>query len=430
MHKKSRVKSDNDLISVSLKEEFVMVQLTHRKLLINLKEIVVWLFALYGIRAVWLAFNSMEYSPTFYLLNLLIGYLCIPAGFLILIKDQKCKANTKDVLLLFIPLTYWLLFVFNTYGGWELGNGIVTLIQISIFLLLNNKIKVAIFDRFYKIIQMCNIISIFVWICYQVRIPIGFQTVNFYYGSFAAYNKWFIFAMYHNNSSVTTLTDRLCGIFNEPGALGTICALLFIATFQYSKNWEKALLLITGGLTYSAAFFVLVFGYLVIYLFQKNVKYAVIAVIIGLLFLLIPKIDFGNDALNLLASRLEITDSGFAGDNRIDAGYKAGYEAMKDTNDIYFGYGKDFEFAGNTSSYVKYIVQFGYIGFGLMMVQWVIATMMRVKTREQLIYILLFFISLYQRPAPITSILGFLLVFGGLAWMQQKERILIRIKNE
>ena len=407
-----------------------MEQISHSKISINLKEIVVWLFALFGVRSVWLAFNSMEYSPLYYILNLMIGYLCIPAGLFLLVKVQKCKVAKKDFLLIAIPLTYWIMCVLNTYGGWKLGNGIVTLVQISIFLLLDSRIKIAIFDRFYKIIQACNAISIFVWICYQLRIPIGFQTVNFYYGEFASYNKWIIFAMYHNNSSFTTLTDRLCGIFNEPGALGTICAFLFIATFKYSKRWEKILLLVTGGLTYSAAFFVLVFGYLVMYLFQKNVKYAVIAVMIGLLFLQIPKIDFGNDALNLLASRLEITDSGFAGDNRIDARYKAGYEAMKDTDEIYFGYGKDFTFGDSTSSYVKYIVQFGFIGFGIMMLQWGIAAMSRVKSREQFIYILFFFISLYQRPAPITSILGFILIFGGLAWMQQKADTNKNFENE
>lgn len=398
-----------------------MVQINQDKISISIREITAWLYALYAVRAVWLAFNSMEYSHVFYLLNQMIGYLCIPAGLLLIAKGKKNKVDKNDFALLLIPFTYWLMCVFNTYGGWKIGNGVVTLIQISIFLFLGKDEKISIFDKFYKTIQVCNVISVSVWICYQLKIPIGIQTVKFYYGGFASYKKWFIFALYHHNNSLTTLTDRLCGIFNEPGALGTICALLFIATFKYSKKWEKVILLITGTLTYSAAFFVLIFGYLIVYLLQKDIRYAVIAIAIGVFFLQIPKIDFGNEALNTLASRLEITDSGFAGDNRLADSYKAGYEAMKHTNKIYFGYGKDFSFSGNSSSYVKYIVQFGYIGFGLMVLQWIIASLQRTKNREQLIYILFFMISLYQRPAPVTSILGFVLVFGGLAWMQQKE---------
>ena len=77
--------------------------------------------------------------------------------------------------------------------------------------------------------------------------------------------------------------------------------------------------------------------------------------------------------------------------------------------------------AGGTLSYITYIVQFGYIGFGLMVLQWLAASLWNAKNKEQRIYILFFAISLYQRPAPIVSILGYILIFGGLAWMQQKQ---------
>lgn len=398
-----------------------MEQIKPRNFVIRMRNITAWLYALYGIRAVWLAFNSMEYSPMFYLLNQLIGYLCIPAGLFLLLKESEHKVDRSNFALFIIPFTYWIMCVYNTYGGWKIGNGVVTLVQISLFLFLDDDIKAAVFDKFYKVIQGSNVLSLFFWLCYQLKLPIGIQTVKFYYGGFASYKKWFIFAIYHHNSSLTTLSDRLCGIFNEPGALGTICALLFIATFRHTKKWEKALLLVTGLLTYSAAFFILIFGYLIVYLLQKDIRYALVAIAVGVLFLQIPNIDFGNEALNNLASRLEITDSGFAGDNRLDDSYKAGYEAMKETNKIYFGYGKDFTFSGNSSSYVKYIVQFGYIGFGIMILQWAWASCTRVKNKEQLIYVLFFFISLYQRPAPITSILGFVLIFGGIAWMKERE---------
>lgn len=398
-----------------------MVQIKDNKIKISIREITVWLYALYGIRAVWLAFSSMEYSPAFYLLNQIIGYLCIPAGAFLLATEGKYKVEGNNFKLLVIPVTYWIICVLNTYGGWKIGNGIVTLVQIVIFLFLDKNIKSAVFDRFYKIIQTCNVVSLFVWGCYQLNLPIGIQTVKFYYGGFAVYKKWIIFAIYHHNGSLTTLTDRLCGIFNEPGALGTICALMFIATFRHSKKWEKVLLLLTGLFTYSAAFFILIFGYLVIYLLQKDIRYVAIAIIIGAFFLKIPEIDFGNEALNRVAARMELTDSGFAGDNRLDESYKIGYEAMKKTSKIYWGYGKGFSFKGNSSSYVNYIVQFGYIGFGIMILQWIVASLHRVMNREQLIYVLFFFISLYQRPAPITSILGYILIFAGLAWMQQKE---------
>ena len=405
-------------------EGVIAVELiTEKRISINLRKLIAWLYALYGVRSVWLAFNSMDYSPVFYLLNQVIGYLCIPIGIFYLFIENNFKVKQKNLVLVSIPFTYWLMCVFHTYGGWELGNGVVTLIQITLFLLLDNKIKASIFEKFYKTIQLTNIISIVVWMCYQFKIPIGIETVKFYYGGFAVYEKWFIFAIYHHNSTWSTLADRLCGIFNEPGALGTICALLFIATFNSSKKWEKLLLLTTGCLTYSVAFFVLIFGYIILCFLKKGVKYSLITAIVCALFLQIPNMNFENPALNTLASRLKITETGFAGDNRLDDNYKAGYESMKETNDIYFGYGKDFSFSGNSSSYIKYIVQFGYIGFGIMILEWIIAAYFNIKNKDQLTYILFFFASLYQRPAPIISILGSILVFGGVAWMEYKNNI-------
>ena len=388
---------------------------------IGIKEITIWLYALYGIRAIWLAFNSMKYSPIFYFANKLIGYMCIPAGLFLLIIQSKHKVKQENFIIILLPATYWIICVLNTYGGWKIGNGLVTLIQISIFLLFNKDIKAGVFDKFYKIFQICNIISLFVWGCYQLKIPIGIQTVEFYRGDFAVYKKWLIFALYHENSYSTILMDRLCGIFNEPGALGTICALLFIATFKYTKKREKALLLVTGALTYSVAFFALVVGYLVIYLFLKDIHSIIVAIAIIILFLQIPNINFGNEALNRLAARLKISTSGFAGDNRLTDSYSANYEAMKQTNRIFWGYGKGFSFSEGTLSYVTYIVQFGYIGFVLMIFQWLVASFSKVRNKAQLLYILFFFISLYQRPNPILSILGYILVFGGLAWMQSAQ---------
>ena len=262
-----------------------------------------------------------------------------------------------------------------------------------------------------------------VWVCYQIHIPIGFKTVDYYFGDWAVYKKWLIFALYHQNSYSSILLDRLCGIFNEPGALGTICALLFIITFEKTKLWEKILLLLTGLLTYSVAFFVLTFGFLIVYLCVKDSRYIVLAIGLVILFLKIPTIDWKNDALNGLASRLIISGNGLSGNNRLTDSYKASYEAMKKTSYILCGYGKGFDFSEGSLSYVKYIVQFGYIGFGIMMIQWLGMTVVNIKSKMQYVYVLFFFASLYQRPAPIISILGYVLVFGGLSWMQREEQI-------
>ena len=384
---------------------------------VNVETFAAWAFALAAVRGVWLAFDSSTYSALFALISKATELMALALGMGVIILTPKWQIEKKGIALCLLPLTYFIMCMLHTYGGWPVGNGVFSLLLCMIYMLQPSVLKGKVFHYFYIAIQVLNILSIMIWMLYQLGVDALFETVPYYLGGWATYKKLFIFAIYHPSESVVRISDRLCGVFNEPGALGTICALVFIASFKYTKWWEKGLLLITGMLTYSAAFFILVFGFVLVYFVQKDIRSLPIAVLIALFFLQIPYIDWGVDALNEVAARLEITGEGFAGDNRVSAEFQARYDEMKLTSKIYWGYGKNYSFAEATSSYIKLIVQFGYLGFGILSIGWLLCAIGLAKNSEHWIYFTFFCVSLYQRPTPMIALVGYVLVISGFEWI-------------
>ncbi|RGS67088.1 hypothetical protein DWX77_16760 [Blautia obeum] len=115
---------------------------------------------------------------------------------------------------------------------------------------------------------------------------------------------------------INSTSTRVCGIFNEPGWLGTTIALIICyEKFDYKKmsNW---ILLVAGILTYSLAFFLIIVAGFVIRNIKEYKKWIpIIAVIIIIMFVL-PNINTNNTQINLLLSRFKVSSEGLAGNNR------------------------------------------------------------------------------------------------------------------
>lgn len=398
-----------------------------RGIKLNIEIVVILIYALFATHGIMLAFASSHYSFVLSILIPVVSYVSLPLGLFLLWK--KSWIDRKNVYLLLLPLLYWFLLLIHTDGGYS-GDWAVALIAICCFCMFCNSMKRYIFEFFYWIILLNNLISIFYWICYSLNINIGFKEVSIYSelaGTYMGRNyvKWGIFAIYKDAVEL-----RLCGIFNEPGALGTICALFLIATFRYSKLWQKLLLIITGFLTFSFAFYLMLFAFSACYLVRKNVKNVVLLIFFLIIFLVLPQIDWGNDSVNIVMERFKVTESGLVGDNRTANGFDNKYAQMKNSDKIWFGYGAGNILAAGGLSYKQYVVQFGYIGYGLLLLLWLIAGVVRARGNKDA-YLLLFFflLSLYQRPGAMVHIYGYILLFGGVEYLLYHESELKVAKN-
>lgn len=383
-----------------------------------LEKCLVLFCAFYTCRSIFLAFDKDEYMPLYAFLSLFVARLCVPLGILYLCRIRRCTKG--NIWLLILPVSYWLMQIIHTNGGYS-GGGELTFFSTAVFVLLPDRIKRDIFQTFYSIVQAANVVSLILWVIFIIGGTSFFQQELFYAQNgleSAHYYRFLIFAIYKYGHSF----PRLCGIFNEPGALGTVCALLLICTFKRTRFLEKFLLIATGIMTFSFAFFLIVFLFLAVYLYSKDPRNLVILCIVAIIFLQLPKIDFHNEALNATAARFSITSDGFAGDNRTNSTFDLAYDQFLNSNDIWFGRGAGTLLGGSTASYKSsYIVPYGILGTAFLLGSWLWFALRRAQTNKQcLLYIFFFFLSLYQRPYGIICFWGYVLLFGGIEWIKEE----------
>lgn len=233
------------------------------------------------------------------------------------------------------------------------------------------------------------------------------------------------------------LLPRLCGIYQEPGFVGTVGAFFLIGDELAPKKWQNIVIFIASICTFSLAFIVLfVIGWVLRILARtKNKKnalagfVAVVAVIVGYFVFMNLPFDPSTE-LGELQERLAITDEGLAGDNRI-SGAKYAEEAYEsflqsDLKTILLGYGKDMRTVPGTNygiwqhahSYKEFIFSFGFLGFGILILFFALAVSMKYKNVMGInknnirILLALFLFSIYQRYS-VDQFYYFCLLFGG-----------------
>lgn len=225
---------------------------------------------------------------------------------------------------------------------------------------------------------------------------------------------------------------RLCGVFNEPGGMGTVCGLLIALTFGIAQKKDIFVVFVAGCLTQSAAFFCIVCLVFIFYTFKKNIVFGIISIIalINIIFL-IPLLNFDNDWLNNLIQRFAFVDGHFVGDNRTTQGFDYFFHNFVNSDAVFFGYGDGFDaYERGNSSYKEYIVKYGVIGFGILVMYLIYVSFWYIKYDATLkLYLFLFMLSLYQRTYPLISLSGYLLLFGGYAFYIREKKYCSNVKK-
>ena len=227
---------------------------------------------------------------------------------------------------------------------------------------------------------------------------------------------------------------RLCGVLDEPGRVGTMCA-FFLASdkFNLRKNINK-ILLISGLLSLSVAFILLTLAYLLMdAVINKNKKriYLIAGLFMG--YLIFEFIPFNNIALTTLQGRLMLSSGHLAGDNRTNSDfiqYASTFFHSDDFYNILFGYGSGSTYStmtsmnnGYSSSFIALFLDYGVVGF-IAIVAWPIvfwATNKKQNGNSKLAITLLIInlINLYQRPSAFSP--SYLYPFIGGIYILNKE---------
>ncbi len=358
-------------------------------------------------------------SPTLTALLIYFQYALAFASILITVLFFKVKID----LILVALIIYWLMYVLNSYGAINLNA--LTMVMLVSFAILPNLIKVKIF-RFLKYLMIfIAIAGIICYVSYEFELGLPYTKVQYYFGngtlSYIDYK--FIFLYQINNTEYL----RLCGIFNEPGYYGTILVLLLIGDSFNLKKFYTWIFLIAGFLTFSFAFFVTIFIY-ILFKSYKN-KNALISIILITLFILfvIPNIKTNNDNINHLLERFNIVEFLTSSDERTNQKLDSFFEQFLNTNDIFFGLGRGYANSISTGalSYKEYIIDYGILGCIILYGSLLIASLKSAnKNFTSIILIICFFVNIYQRPSIYTS-MYFAILFGGIIYLNYKKDKLV-----
>lgn len=301
------------------------------------------------------------------------------------------KRNSRLLIyLVLVAILYGLLVDLNINGFIAIG--------LSLFLPFGKEeFSRKVFDYFANFYSVIISVSAFVWIFVLLNklSPLGtlepidpYSPINY---------SVFPFVVRSNGESFF----RFCGLFDEPGVVGTFNAiLLYILGFNI-KDWRTYALILSGILSLSLFFYVMVFGYYAINNILKiNVKAVLLVTIIVSAFYIITKEDvFFNE---MLWERIEWDDSkgGVAGDNRTNDNASDLYKSKMFTSDYWFGSSnkKDLEYFEGSSSYKAVVLSCGMICFSLYVIFFILMALNRKKGIHLILFLFLLLATFYQRP--------------------------------
>ena len=219
------------------------------------------------------------------------------------------------------------------------------------FFVSTTSFKINLYHTFDFFIKVICCISLLGWLLYLVGINLPHyrsETSDFY-----IHDVYYFFVMGADN--MFEVLPRFCGMFLEPGHVGsTSCLLLYINKFNF-KNKSNYIYLLSIIFSLSLAAYCLFFIGLCLYFYLRGkdlFKYLLIlAVFAGVFTYIGLNYNRGNNVINeKILSRLIITDGELSGDNRTSMVFDKYYDNWLKHGDIFNGYGRKAYGDGNATS--------------------------------------------------------------------------------
>ena len=378
--------------------------------------IVLWQVAMYGLAYEQVELPSLLYVLPSYLSAVVFYYLC-------------CLRPVPFLQYQLIPLTFFLVrFIWAIIHGEEIKPELLTVLTISNLMFLSRESKIWVYMAFRKfMVFMCGA-GVICYISYSLGLGLPHITQPYYFGNSIYANFHVAYITSYANGGM----PRLCGLFNEPGYLGTIAAFTLIVD---RMNWRRVgniIIFVAGVFAFSFAFWILVLLY---YLLRHATKPArivlvVLAVFGGLAY--IQTVKFENESVQFLVNRFAAENGKVKGDNRCTHLFDMMYDDLFRSDQYMWGRGDNSLNVSHlmTLSYATYIYKYGVVGFALL---WLIPMLMACKySRKNVlcyVFVAIFFASTYQRPHFYTP-LYFGLLFGGIDYIYSTQKIIEGKKDD
>ena len=365
------------------------------------------------------AFVSNNYSKIMAIMLASAQIMVLP---LLILTIMNYKFHRELLMLCVLPVVFF--FMKNMNSLYDKIVYSYALLLLIMYLLVNDTLKSKWMKMFYYVFIVLGIISVALIILYILKIDFIFQKVPYYSGDIrASYMKCGPFAIYIYDDGA----PRLCGVFNEPGLLGTIAGFLYVMSYNKNSLKEKIILLVIGLFSVSTAFFVLVLlfhGMLFWIQDRKNMFKTICFVLVVSIFVIcIYKSEHNVLDIEYYLRRILKLKEALAQRNA-NPMFKSAFDEFKHSSHLFLGMGY-----GSTNGFgyvgaMGFVYQFGIIPTTLYIFMFFAFGYMACKGEKYAyLYMIIFLISFIQRAA-IDNIYAYFMYFGGLAWMTDNEQLL------
>jgi hypothetical protein len=331
--------------------------------------------------------------------------LALVPGVFYFLKQNSIK---KKSIYLFV---YFLLVLFTLNFS---SNGFIfyispSILLISLFLLISNEQKIRVYHVFFNLFTLSLIPGLALFLLSLLGIDFPWESLEIINGV-KGENGWF----YRNYWGAVVLSSqifntgigeiyRFSAIYDEPGVVGTVSALLLVANGFKLETIRSKIILISGMISFSLAFYVLI----TIYIFLKRPILIVklIMPILVVIFMIYGELKDNTLMERYLFDRIEqAIDDPQSKDNRVSSCFQSKFDSFIQYGDIYTGNGANAhsDSGCSVSSYITIIYNHGYIGFILIIIFFIFLFFILESNLRSVLYlypiILVFILNFYQRP--------------------------------
>lgn len=338
-----------------------------------------------------------------------LAYILYYAGAILMVcyvlsHCKKIRYSSFFIMPYAFLLTMYVAFAGTKYRALTYGD-IELLLIIFVICQMSEKNEAQLFEYVAKIFAILVLPSLIYFILSNlgINIPYDIQmpehTLKSAYG---IYYKHYPFGLVMIQNG---WISRYCGIFDEAGFVGTLCGFFIAACHnRMDKKWV-ILLLIEGIFSLSLAFYLLLVIYAIVYAWSKGfvrVAGTILALALGLL--LFVNIDFHNESIAHIQSRIDLTSTILVEDNRSNDTTDAEIKGFLNEGniDVLIGKGrgassKNANISGWSYKFLLY--DYGIIGIVLYIGFFIFYAWKRGRFNKSTFpFIAVFIASIYQRP--------------------------------
>ena len=338
-----------------------------------------------------IAFKSIPYAITFFILI----YFFVVKG-----KSFILSFSAVSMIVLGIVLTIHInYFGFLFSSTFSYGDFLNVFAIITLFL-LNKEHRAIIINYFIKLFVVLCLPGLFYYLLNVIGIQLPYTVLS----SGHDVKQYTVTYMHYPLGVVLRDLDtgivRYCGIFDEPGFLGTVAGLLFAISFKRMNKGWSIILLVEGLFTFSFAFFAIIAIFFLLYYLLSNRKvFFVLLFSLVIVVLIVANTTFSSPILVSIQEKLSFSNS------RMSNEFKMIFDSFVSQGGYPLYMGNGFEAANKmvklatSFSFEMLIYDYGIIGTTLFLLFFTFGIIGgNHKLKSVIPFFVTFMASIYQRP--------------------------------